>query len=225
MVSDMLFFYAMFPLLAKFMNRAGFKRVCCWFIPLLLAYFFVMFLLPDDYCHQLLYISPAFRLIDFFIGMLIYKAYHQLQSRGWEDRIINWSYAKKSSIELLLVLLLAATIIVVPHLEVRYYYAALWWLIMPELILAFALFNKSGGGISTLLKNRWMIAMGEISFSLYMIHQMAIGVLHAIFYKLGINMIWQVELVACFLIILFASYLVYHYYETPVSQYLKKKLI
>jgi len=224
-LADMMFFYAMFPLLAKLLNRGGVKKICSWFVPMLGIYFFIMVFLPSAYCHPLLYISPAFRLIDFFIGMLTYKVYHEIESKVWKDRIVACSYAQKSFIEILLVLFLTVTIMAVPYIEMRYYCAALWWLIMPEIILYFALVNESGGVIFSYLKSRWMIALGEISFSLYMIHYMGIPVLHFIFNKLGLNMIWQAEFSVSFLIILFVSYLVYHYYENPISSFLKKKLI
>ena len=70
-----------------------------------------------------------------------------------------------------------------------------------------------------------MIVFGEISFSIYMIHTLGIGVLHAIFDKLKLGMIWQVDFIVSFLIILSVGYFVFHYYETPVSLYLKKKLL
>lgn len=224
-LADMMFFYAMFPLLAKLLNHSGLKKMCLWFLPLFVIYFLAMILLPDEYCHQLLYISPAFRLMDFLIGMLMYKVYYELENKGWRNKLIALSYTKKSSIELFLVLFLIIVITTVPYLESRYYYAALWWIIMPELILYFAFVDKSGGVISSFLKSRWIVALGEISFSLYMIHYQAIGVLHSIFDKLRLDMIWQAEFAISFLIILSASYLVFHYYETPVSLYFKKKLV
>lgn len=224
-LADMMFFYAMFPLLAKLLKGIRLRKMYLYFIFLLAAYFIIMTFLPDAYCHSLLYISPAFRIIDFLFGMLIYKVWQELKNEGWENRIIAWSYIKKSFIEILLILFLIIGITLVSYLEPRYYFAALWWLLMPQLILYFALVNKSGGVISSILRVKWMLALGEISFSVYMIHQMAIGVLHSVFSKLELNMVWQVELVISFLIILSVGYLVFHYYETPVSRYLKKKLI
>lgn len=69
-----------------------------------------------------------------------------------------------------------------------------------------------------------MIALGEISFSMYMIHTLGISIIRSIFHKLGLNVIWQLEFFASFLIVLAVSYLVYHYYEMPIALYLKKKL-
>lgn len=224
-LADMMFFYAMFPLLTGLLSRVGLTKICFWFIPLLMGYLFIMFLLPDVYCHPFLYISPVFRLLDFFIGMLLYSAYHKMDARGWRERMNSCSYLQKSFMEIFLFLFLSMVILTVPHLEMRYYCAALWWLIIPELILYFAFVNKVGGVISRCLTSKWMIALGEISFSMYMIHCLGISVLRSVFDKLGLTMIWQIELPVCFLTVLCVSYLIYHYYENPVSLYLKKRLI
>lgn len=224
-LADMIFFYIMFPLLAKWIYRNELKRCVCLSVFLLFFYVVIMLLLPDKYCHPLLYISPIFRLLDFFIGMLTYKIFCQLTTKGWESKIKCWSYMLKSLIEILQILLLVIAIMMIPYLDVRYYYTAIWWLVMPGFILLFALFDKSGGVISSFLKNHRMLALGEISFSMYMVHQMGINVVRVLIGKLGLTMMWQVELILSFLIIVFISYIVFHYYEIPVSQYLKKKFI
>lgn len=54
---------------------------------------------------------------------------------------------------------------------------------------------------------------------------MGINVLHSIYSKMGLNMIWELDFFVCFVLILFVSYLVYRYYEVPISEYLRKKLI
>lgn len=139
-LSDMMFFYAMFPLLYR-----GMEKVKRWFLPVLVLYVIVLFSLPDDYCHPLLYISPLFRLLDFVIGMLTYKAYCFLKDRNMPERLAGWSMCRKTLMECGMILLLSVFICLVLGLELRYYCASLWWLIMPEFILLFALFNKSGG--------------------------------------------------------------------------------
>lgn len=145
-LSDMLFFYAMFPVLSRGLNRLEHKKIYWRGISLLLLYCSIMLWLPEAYCHQLLYISPAFRLIDFLIGMLVYKVYNEWKTKGYDRRMNAWSYAQKSFIELFLVMFLTSIIMLVPQLDLRYYCAALWWFVMPGMILYFALINKSGGG-------------------------------------------------------------------------------
>lgn len=176
-LSDMLFFYAMFPILAKCLKRFD-KKIGLLIWGLLLLYLIVVIFMPKPYWHSFLYISPVFRLVDFVIGMLTYKFYVQLKEANFDNKIISLSFPKKCMIEILLVLLLLVAILLVPNIGMKYYYALLWWFIMPEIIIMFALFNKSGGVISKLLNNRMLGFVGKFSFTFYMIHQMGINVLH-----------------------------------------------
>lgn len=114
---------------------------------------------------------------------------------------------------------------IVPHIELRYYAAFLWWLVIPGLIVLFALFGKSGGVLSQLLNMKYLVFLGGFSFSFYMIHQLAIIILQAIFHKLNLEVMWQLEMLVVFILVLFASYLVYSYYEITITKYLKRKLL
>ena len=66
--------------------------------------------------------------------------------------------------------------------------------------------------------------MGNISFSIYMIHQLGINVLNALLNKLGYELDWQLRLPLFLVIILIGGVLVNRYYEKPLAAFLKKKL-
>lgn len=222
-LSDMLFFYAMFPILAKWFSGNITKQVVCVLFTVLLSYLLIMYFLPEALTHPLLYIFPFFRLVDFIIGMLAYRIFVRLKEERWGNNMLNWPFSVKSGVEVLFIGGLIALIMWVPMLELRYYAAFIWWFIMPEIIILLALFNKSGGVISKLLETKMLVFIGGFSFTFYMIHQMGINVLHSIFSKLGLNMIWELDFSVCFVFILCVSYLVYRYYEVPISKYLRKK--
>ena len=139
------------------------------------------------------------------------------------EKILNLSFFSKSIIEIILVLVLMLFISFYSYVDVNFSYSLIWWFIIPELILVFALFNRSGGVISCLLNAKLLIIVGSFSFTFYMIHQMGIGVIRAIINKLSLNLYWPLELFACFIIILLTSYFVYKYYENPVLKFLKKR--
>lgn len=223
-LSDMLFFYGMFPLLINFLHSDK-KKLKYWLYIALLFYLLFMILIPESYCHALLYISPVFRLVDFFIGMLTYRFYQKLVETKFAERIKTFPFITKSIIEVVVILVLIIAIMIVPHIEMRYYAAFLWWFIMPEIIVLFALFNKSGGVISKLLDTKIIVFVGGFSFTFYMIHQLAITILQAIFHKLNLEVMWQLKMLVVFILVLFASYLVYSYYEIPITKYLKRKLL
>lgn len=145
-LSDMLFFYAMFPLLSRFLNGCSGKQVATMALGILIAYVAIMFCLPEAYVHSMLYISPVFRLLDFIIGMLVYRLLCHISEKGYGANLVQQlSFTRKSAIELFAIAILVGCIVAVPYMEMRYYSAFLWWLIMPFLILLFTTFNKSGG--------------------------------------------------------------------------------
>lgn len=218
-LSDMLFFYGMFPLLTKSLNFGGKKNIYI-IIALLLFYLLIMLLLPDKYCHSLLYISPIFRLMDFLIGMMTFKYYIRLKGAKINNIIANWSYVRKSIIESAFIFILTIVILLVYYIQLRYSAAFIWWFVIPELILLFALFDKSGGIITKFLNNQYLVQLGGFSFSFFMIHQLAINGLRQFF-----EMMWPLEFVIIFSIVVCVSYVVYNYYEIPVAKYLKRKLI
>lgn len=221
-LSDMIFFYTIFPFLWKKLKT---QHNCVFLFVILMLYLCIMTLLPKAYGHALLYISPIFRLQDFIIGMLTYKFYAKLKESQAGRIILGLSFFKKSVVELSSITLLIFAIILAPHIEERYYFAFLWWFIMPVLILIFALFNKTGGAFSRILNTKILTSVGNFSFSFYMIHQLAIGVLNRIAHKLNIDLLWSIQMAIIFSVILIISYIVYHHFEIPISNYLKRKLI
>lgn len=91
-LSDMLFFYAMFPILVKWFSRNITKRIISVLFTVLLFYLLIMFFLPETLPHPLLYIFPLFRLVDFIIGMLAYRIFVRLQNGRWGNSMLNWLF-------------------------------------------------------------------------------------------------------------------------------------
>ena len=65
--------------------------------------------------------------------------------------------------------------------------------------------------------------LSAVSFTFYMIHQLAINVLLTIFVKLQIHIPYLVELIICLFIIMLAALIVNKFFEKPVANYLSKK--
>lgn len=114
-LSDMLFFYVMFPLLIRWMSECSRKCLIFAGILAMLFYVIVVFVIPESYCHPLLYIFPLLRLFDFIIGILLFKLYHAVQVGRWGGKLLLLSYTRKSMIELSIVVLLALMIVLHPY--------------------------------------------------------------------------------------------------------------
>ena len=144
-LSDLFFFYAMFPLLGRFLFRKKLGS-SVWFVILLGVLYFVIFpFIPEEKAHALLYIFPVFRLLDFIMGMLLYAAYAHLKEQGIGERLCCCSFVTKSVAEISSVLLLAGCIFAFPLVPEKFIYASYYWIPMGILILLFSLFNIQGG--------------------------------------------------------------------------------
>lgn len=223
-LSDLVFFYALFPWLVKAFFGGKLKYSLLFVGTLFIAYWLVFLFIPEEKSHAWLYISPIFRLFDFILGILLHSVYEYLNSRGTGDWLRARSLGLKSLFEILAVALIALVIYAFPLIPEKFYYASYYWLPMSLLILLFSLFNISGGVISSFLNQRWIVYLGNISFSLYMIHTLGISVLNTLFNKAGLDMIgWQIRLPVFLLIILAVAVCVNKYYEKPIAAWLNKK--
>jgi peptidoglycan/LPS O-acetylase OafA/YrhL len=162
-ISCEMFFYLSFCLLVKFKSR--------YLAMILLTVLFVnvYFLVSPPVnvsLHWLFYINPFFRLGDFIIGVLICRVFIANQ--------IKLKPEVCSLMEIGSLLFLAVTIYVatnhVSYMNIKY--DLLFIPCMAMLVLAFA-FN--GGVVSNLLSNRYLVLLGEASFSFYMFHWMIVS--------------------------------------------------
>lgn len=224
-LSDMIFFYACFPLLIKGYTRCTKKVLSIALFALFSFYFGIVYCVPNDKVHAYLYISPIFRLLDFILGIMIFYLYTSLVKNKTNEKFQSFSYVSKTVIECLPIVLLLIFIFLFPIIPPKIYSASYYWLPMSLIILVFAMFNKSGGAISRFLSNRIIIILGEISFSFYMLHQLVIIFCNGTFKRFGVNMPWELRLCFEISITLIASFYVYHNYEKRCSSYLKNKFL
>lgn len=155
-LSSLLFCYLVFPWayrhLSKYLTLAIF-----------IAYIVVYWLTPYDRVNAVLYVFPAVRFVDFYIGMLLSRLYEEkgkLPFSGW--------------IEPLLVAVLLITLFVYPFTDAKLRNAPLYWLVLIPLILFFA---QEKGIVSRLLKTKSMLFLGSLTMPLFLTHQMLIGIL------------------------------------------------
>ena len=225
---DLLFFYAMFPLLHRFLARIGLGKSIVLTSMTVAVYFVILYSIPEDLGHPLLYISPLFRLLDFVIGMWLYNAYIRMAgSERVVRRLKSIPYLLKSLAEAVPVVLLSVFLIIFPAIPEKFIYASFWWIPSCLLIMTFAVASQTGGGgmFSRLLENRTLVYLGNMSFSFYMVHQLGIRILNVLLEKMGIGTPWYINLVLFAAIILAVSIIVSRYFEKPIAAALNRKLI
>ena len=222
-LSDMLFFYIMFPLLIRVINRLKQHWIYLLFAMILGGYFFAAVIIPDKYVHALLYINPLFRSVDFIIGIVLYNALSEVIKKGYVDKIRRISFIKKSFIEILCMMIFATAVIYGELIPDKFLFAGYFWMPMVFLLSVFVLFDRAGGIVTQILNNHTLTYLGSLSFTFYMIHLMVIHYSNAFLMKQKIDLSLECLIPIYLICITFLSYLINKYYERPVVSFFNKK--
>ncbi|MEH8261315.1 acyltransferase [Aeromonas veronii] len=162
-ISCEIFFYISFCLLIKFKT----KHLACIFAAVQAVNIYLLISPPSGISlHWLFYINPAFRITDFILGIIICRAF---LSRSVTPTVGICSTMEIGSLIFLTLTVYFATNYIA-NMNVKY--VLLYIPCMASIVIAFA-FN--GGVISRILANKYLILLGEASFSFYMFHWMIIS--------------------------------------------------
>jgi peptidoglycan/LPS O-acetylase OafA/YrhL len=227
-ISTEFFFYLAFPFLIYQRNKKRLAKLGMSFC-LLLTIFFLSNLMQaktlgdfDDYFAKtgLLYISPITRIFEFIFGMFVFSVWNK------NRHATSWTQTRATFYEIGSAICVVASIYLAPLLGELMYStfnekAASYWLTFGGSTFAFGLLiyvmAKSKGLVSALLCHPILILLGEISFSLYLLHQIFLRYLHTNF--IAFPAMTGVVLNAFFwLFLLLASYLTWIFVEMPFRQ-------
>lgn len=204
-ISDEMFFYALFPLLAVWLLRAFrtappraalLSAFAIW--ALQAAVLTPQHAVVDDWRF---YVFPPARLVDFVVGMLLGIAV----LRG--DPAARWRL-RGTSVEVLALAAVGLSIYVSPVLPLALRFSAV---LMPAFAFAIYVFAARRGAVSRALEHPALVRLGEVSFAFYLVHLAVIatttywiGPAHPLFMPLT------------FAIALGLSFALFHIIEVPL---------
>lgn len=152
-LSSLMFCYLLFPLAYRHLSK---------YLSLAIAatYVAVYLLTPYERVNAVLYVFPAVRFVDFYLGMLLCRWYEQKAQPA-----LGWA-------EPLLVVVLLLSLAVYPYVDAKFRNAPLYWLVLIPFILVFV---QQQGSVSRWLRSKPMLFLGSISLPVFLTHQMLIG--------------------------------------------------
>ncbi|WP_309088669.1 acyltransferase [Domibacillus sp.] len=204
-----MFFYLTFPFLISVLMRLGvnkhiFKSLGTAFIIWIILFTLNIKLDENNHLHVwLLHIFPLARLFEFGIGAVLGLIF--ISKR--DD--VNISKFVFSLLESFCVISFIGLLLLSVNLDVG---AVRGGLFIPIWCMLIFTFSFQAGIISNVLSHKFLIYLGEISFSFYMIHQLVIRYLD--FFQLE-NML---KILLCFFISLFLAAVMYQFYEEPLRK-------
>lgn len=225
-LSDLLFFYVAFPLACRFLLTKPLRTLTIVSVIVLTAYVCLAVMIPDNMVNPLLYASPATRLIDFCIGILLFRFYKSERGSRTSDRISQMTACSQSALELLTVGMLVASFFVYELSPKGFRCASLFWIISPVVLYVFVSGDKGGGIVTRLLHHPMMLWLGGLTLEIYLIHWIVMRVFYSILLPYGIGeeeRLLLPTLLATILIIIMAAWLTKRLFVQPIYTTLTKK--
>ena len=166
----LIFCYALFPMLYKcimFYSR--------WCIGGIAVLYFILYVTIVAHCNNsaidnYVYAFPPFRIIDFFIGIIVFRLYSLSASTNIMRRISLLPHSVLTVCDVLVVVLCISTWLVYPSMPSWFRFSMLFWVPFGLLIYWFAVSDGSSRCLQRVMRCRVLVALGGISFEIYMIH-------------------------------------------------------
>lgn len=211
-LADTMFFAVMFPLVFKLIATASTRGRIAIASLLGIIYVVVALLLPTEKYHAVLYISPYMRLLDFILGIYLALLFLKIK-----EQPTKWWYSNVAGQlgTVALILLLVVESFLLP--ENATWFAPVYWIPVASLILIASFVGRNGGGI--LLENKFVYRLGELSFVIFMTHQLVLRYTTHVFKIIHFeNTIVYISFTLVLTILI--SLVVERYFMKPITQWL-----
>lgn len=207
------FFILLTPFIVKLVKEMPLIAKIIYAVALVVVQFVVaLFFSGSSYAHWYIYICPFVRIFEYALGIMLFDV---LKTKS---KIIRGG----GYILSLAILLLSIGVLTPSALfEHNVFLTAVWT--VPAVAAVFIAVQLDNRIISLLLKNKVMVFIGNISFELFLIHQLSIRYCMALFTHFGINMPWLYCLIAVVLAVIASA--IYQKLEALVKgRFMNKKL-
>lgn len=217
-LANTIFFTAVFPFLLKWIVCATTKGRSLIAIGFVVTYTLVAILIPKEQHHAILYISPYMRLTDFVLGVFLALGFLKLKEQSID--FLKNGILTQSFVFLLIALLVVESCVLSDDVVL---FAPVYWPFVALLILAASLSEVIGGG-QKLLSNKYLQRLGELSFTIFLIHQLVLRYSSMIFSKILHIENDIVYVIFTLVLTIIASIVVEKYILNPITQWLTKRI-
>lgn len=198
---DIIFFYLVFCWACRLLNSMRISLLLLLGAVVLVLYGLLAFSIPIGAVNSILYASPATRLIDFCVGVLLCRLYRSEVVLAWNRQMKERSTTLVTFWEVCLVALLVASFFAYELMPLCLRCVALFWLVIPPVLLFFAISDSQGGFITRFLRHPVLLWFGSISLEIFLVHMLAFRVINSIWLSMGFTsgmLLVIVELMALF---------------------------
>lgn len=180
-LSDIIFFYLIFKYLYRFIIRNSWRTILPILSIYMIGYILLSFSTTKDYSAGYIYFYPPFRLIDFCLGICLYKFYQSTKGQKLSEKIgKDMSCWQAFIADTIIILMMAAMYELAIHSNPNIRCAALYWLFSIILVFYAVSIENGKGWLSCLLHNKFLFYLGNCSFEIYLWHMLCFRIIQSI---------------------------------------------
>ena len=181
----LMFAYAVFPFVFRFLNRMSPKYLMVTIAAVLVAYGWVIFVVPLHQLNNIVCLFPLLRVLDFCIGILVFRLCVSPLGMAFGKHLQTWPAWQVTLLELMPLVLVVLMFPVYGIISPRLRCVSMFWLVLPFLLLVFVKTDKLRGWITWLLHRPLMLWLGGISMEIYLTHWPVMRVFNSLLHSLG----------------------------------------
>ena len=222
-LADTMFFALVFPYIFKCIIQFNAKDRFLFVFSIVIAYLLVMYYVPTDHYHDILYINPIIRTTDLIYGIMLALCYLKLKEETFVISVIKRYSSFLYCLAFIIIGLLVweSCILDKPSRMV----APVYWPLVGTLLLSVSLadLNTVFGGGYNWLKNKFIQRIGDISFAIFLIHQLVLRCSTILFdsFEISQNIFY---VIFTFIVTLIVSYIVDCYVIKSITKWLTKRI-
>lgn len=199
-----------FPYIVKILHHLTTSGKMFFFIIIVITYANLVFFLPKEHRHAILYINPCVRIVDFTLGIYIYIIYKNLLTNASQHFI-----KAIGLISISVTMLIASIIISIISSQDTRLIAAIYWVPLSILLLTTVLCRRCNMHLA--------IWIGEISFPIFITHLLVISYSNLFLCMIGWNNS-PIKIVITIPLIFLVSWLCEKYLLSFISLWLRKRI-
>lgn len=223
-LSDIIFFYLIFPFLYKNLIHSQKRYIALLFATILALYSIICFNIRPELTNSILYVSPATRVIDFIIGLLVYRLYASQRTTLFKSWLYRKSHNAITFMETALIFSVFIAYLLYVYLRPEFRCAAMFWLFIPPFIYFFAAKDKMYGKITELLKSHKMQRFGGATLEFFLIHTIIQRVTKSIFTNTKTDIGFMPMALLCLCMTMLCSLITKKYFTDKINFHIRRLL-
>lgn len=215
-LSDMIFLIICFPLIYRGIRKLSKRALAMSAAFMLVIYILYITFIPFKDLKFWIYIFPPIRLVDFTLGMMMWRA-----CQLW-PRLCLFRYASAAETSLLLLVFVSMWLY---PLDPKWHISFIHWLVIVPLILIFWQGEQHGGGIlSRIFHKPFLPRLGGYTMEVFMLQLTIIRIATSLASCVKADLPYAVMLALCLIATYLSAYILHTLFVKPVTKKLLKAI-